>query len=281
MTSTNPTAAPALPVVRDLTPRPGQSSEDIKSWFEARAKASPSDIPRLARLYYGELRKTCPAKDLTDPDEDRAYQEWHATLTPEQLKVADLAKAQKDADPTVQAARKKAAERAKQAPEYQQALAKKRADYADQKGGDVRPYRKGEAALTKKERVERSRAFLRGELAAGRNPYPADKYGAAEVKQATLDSHMTRHLVCEHLLEHGDLDLDSAEASGLIEQVHAVTSTEPIGENKAAARKLIAGAIETLRCAGAIRRSDGVWRLHRDASADLEAMKDIPGFGIF
>jgi len=286
MSPSTPPAVPlSIPAVRDLTPWPGQTADEIREWMLAKAASDPEATHRLHRLYYGELRKTCPVNDTADPE----YWTWRDTLTPVQIEIASLAKAQKDADPKVQEARKREAERLKQSPEYQAALAKKRADYAAQKGGDVRAYRKGAAALTPKERDERSRAFLREELAAGRNPCPANKYdGRPEIKESTRERRMARHVTCQHILDHASLDLNSkAEVLDLVSELHAaISTTAPDDSDVNHALSLILGAMETLRAAKALQRRGNAYRLHGDiakarSDADFEAMKDIPGFGIF
>lgn len=290
MNTTNPPTTPAIPAVRDLTPRPGQSADEIKEWMRARARSNPGAISMLYRDYYGELVKTRPTKDNGDP----AYHAWYASLTPAQKKAGEIAKQQKDADPKVQAQRKREAERDKQRravdPEYQAALAKKRVDYASRKGSPARAYRKGADALAPKEWAKRSRASVREELMMGRNPYPADKYDGrpdCEIKQDTRDRHMTRHVVCQHFLDSTSIDMSNkAEVVDLIGKVRAVTVTPPGDDDDIYALSLTLGALETLRTAKALQKKGDVYRLHAEIaamrnSADLEQMKDIPGFGMF
>ncbi|MDT1064371.1 hypothetical protein RM190_21095 [Paracoccus sp. CPCC 101403] len=264
--------------VPDLTPLPGQSDADIEAWIKWKYPAGPDS--KTARTYAGELYRTRPSRD----DDPKGESEWYGLLTDGQRKILAESKQQKDADPVVKAARKAAR---KADPEYQRQLVQKRVEYAtkiqDEEGRHVRAYRKGVMADTKKSerkaRNEQRRARIREALSLRRNPFDVYKFDGCDVSAETDLRNTINHIVCRQLLKNGEFD---PQCDPVID-AEIVPLADDIDLSDEEMNKMIAGAVETLRTAGAIRRSGGKVFLHRDiekAHDDLE-MSSNPFFAMF
>lgn len=267
--------------VFDITPRAGQTDDEIDGWFRFNFPNGPTDMSE--RLYWGSCLKDRPTDDKSDP----AYYAWHERLTPRQREIAEIAKEKKSTDPKEVAARK--ARRAKDIA-YQIRLSEERANYrakAELEGRQVRKYEKGavksdaERKEDQRRRTDRLNARIRQDLAERRNPFPLDRFDSASEKKATSDKHFARYLICEFILRDDSFDPSS--------DVHRTAISKFLDMSEEEAHHIMVGAINSLRAAGAIRRSGGKAFLHGDVlklraeadrEADLDEIKHLPGFGI-
>lgn len=265
-------AAPSF----DITPRAGQSDAEINGWFRIKFPNGMTDMSE--RLYWG----ACLEDRSTNDKSDAAYYEWYERLTERQRDIAETAKSKKAADPKVIADRKK---KLAQDPKYQKYKAEKRDDYkalADEEGRTVRGYNSG-TTESQKDRTLRLNEKIRNDLANKINPYPVDKYdGRDNINDETIDKHHVRYMICDFLIKKEFFDQNSTEHLRMVCDFLNL----PIEETKT----LMAGALNSLRSAGATRKSDGKVFLHGDvmsirarveSEADNAAMEGLPGFGAF
>lgn len=254
----------AKPMAIDLTPRPGQSSAEVKAWMDSMRPSTKSNM--LARSYAREIYKTKPDRH-SDPAAEAA---WYAALTEFQRKVLKAAAQQRNADPKVREAEKK---RRAADPQYQRQLKRKRKDYGDrieaEEGRSVREYRRG-AKPTQEQtqdesnaRNETMRARIRDELAADRNPFDPDSLDNVKASFDAVARLQMKYLICAKLLDPGVFDTaNDPEAAGWAKQS---------GISAAELNKLIDSAIEALRTAKAISRRGSKIYLHRDLVRKREA----------
>lgn len=239
--TTSPTQG-AIPHI-DLTPRAGQPDADVDAWLKTQNRSEGV----AARLYARELYKERDNLNSSHGD-------WYDRLTARQRGLLDLAREERRAE-------------FRKTPAYEADKARWREHYrqkAEAAGREVRRYQHGrskdEVRLDRKQRNEKMRAHIRGELAAGRNPFPNE------------GQHKAKHLICETLLREGCF-------------APTLTATEiakACGVSLSDAHPLIASALEALRTAKAIRKERGIIHLHRDIERqrDLDEVKDNPNWGI-
>ncbi|WP_147435500.1 hypothetical protein [Paenirhodobacter hankyongi] len=225
--------------IKPLVPKlyAGQPDAETLTWF--RAKYPNGITAKSSRAYARELYKTKP-----DREEDPAgEQDWYSSLTDFQEKLLADANRQKRTDPKVKAARARA--RAAD-PEYQTKLAKTRMEYADRaeaEGREVRSYRRNvtltpdQKKTERNERNEKRREHIRTAIGRGQNPFAPSKQHVA-------------FMVCARLLEMGRFDPINDPVVSDLAQKLSITED--------AVRKLVGGAIETLRTAKAIRKDGAV-----------------------
>ncbi|MFN3312803.1 MAG: hypothetical protein ACK46Q_04980 [Hyphomonas sp.] len=278
----------------DITPRAGQTDAEIDGWFRITFPKGKTEMAE--RAYWGKCLEDRPTNDKSDP----AYYEWYRRLTDLQRNIADTAKKQKSADPKVKAERKAA--RAKNA-KYQKYLAEKKDNYraeVEAAGRQVREYgvikTKEEKKEEQRQRTDQLNVRIRQDLAERRNPFSVDDYkNPRNFDYYTQDNMLkkaARYHICDKLLSDGSFsDGDKSSLDQLRNTIRSLGAILEINHpNDEAAQHLIKGALNSLRAAGAIRKSSGKVVLHgevlrlraeADREADLSEVQNIPGFGAY
>lgn len=250
-------------------PRPGDNERMVMDWLNWKAAVTGKPKPdgltarQYARALYENTVEPKPKRD----DDPAGEHDWYARLSKGQRIILGKAHEAKLRDPKERAKRKAAL--ATDAA-YQRRLINDQIEYRlkiqAKEGRDVRPYIKGKSAAEerqdRKERNDKLRAMTFNALANGINPYPLVEYADENVCHKTARAR-ARHLVCEELLNVGSLDPKCPELLARFERFAEVEAE--------AAERLIAGVVETLRVAKAIRKANGKVYLRREISSEDSA----------
>lgn len=266
-TSSAPTHAvdqPARPspfLVPPRSPRPGDDLEFTWLWLRWKTATTGKVEPdayttrQYARALYENLADPKPKRN-DDPAGEAA---WYGRLSEGQRILLEKAREARQLDPKVKAERKA---ELKRSAEHQGKLLKARLDYKLQveaeQDREVRIYVKGktkaEIRNDRKARNEKLRNKINARLQNGANPFRAIEYPNTNTC-IRISRERTKHLACEELLKDGSIDLHCAETRS---RFLKFVDVEPDDIDD-----LIAGAVEALRVAKAIRMQDGKVFLHK------------------